>query len=62
MRILLNKPELLNLSVGGRIAFLRDYRRLTQDKLASLLNLTDENRRRTITRYEKNQRIPKMER
>ncbi len=55
-------PELKDLSVGSRIAFVRKFRRKTQDNISKELGLTSDNRRRTMTRYEKGERNPKEER
>ena len=51
MRLLYTKPELEDLSQGSRIAFARKFRFMTQ-----------ECKRRTMTRYEKGDRNPKDER
>ena len=56
------KPELKNLSQGERIAFVRQFRGLTQDNVAEKLGLTGENKRRVMTRYEKGKRSPKKDR
>lgn len=56
------KPELKNLSQGERIAFVRQFRGLTQDNVAEKLGLTGENKRRVMTRYEKGRRSPKKDR
>lgn len=62
MRLLYTKPELKDLSQGSRIAFVRQFRLMTQDEVSDKLGLTGENKRRTITRYEINERIPSIER
>ena len=51
-------PELKDLSVGSRIAFVRKFRRKTQDNISKKIGLTSDNRRRTMTRYEKGERNP----
>lgn len=62
MRLLYVKPELKDLSQGSRIAFVRELRHLSQDKISKLLGLTGECKRRTMTRYEKGDRNPKDDR
>lgn len=49
-------PQLEDLTVGARLAFVREFRGLTQDAVAEYLELEGENRRRTITRYETNKK------
>lgn len=56
------KPELKNLSQGERIAFVRQFRGLTQDNVAEKLGLTGVNKRRAMTRYEKGKMSPKKDR
>ena len=56
------RPRLKDLSQGARIAYVRGLRGMTQDELAGKLGFTDDRRRRHITRYETNERIPKEER
>ena len=56
------KPILNDLSLGSRLSFVRQFRELTQDDVAEYLGLEGENKRRTITRYETNERIPSIER
>lgn len=41
------KPKLLNLSQGARIAFVRQFRLMSQDEVAGKLGLTEDNKRRT---------------
>ena len=62
MRLLYVKPELRDLSQGSRIAFVRELRHLSQDKISEHLGLTGECKRRSMTRYEKGDRNPKDER
>ena len=62
MRILYTKPELVDLSQGSRIAFARQFRFMTQDDVSDKLGLTGECKRRTMTRYEKGNRNPKLKR
>ena len=56
MRLLYMKPELNDLSQGSRIAFVRQFRFMTQDDVSDKLGLTGECKRRTMTRYEKGHR------
>ena len=56
MRVMYTKPKLKDLSQGSRIAFLRQFRLMTQDDVSDKLGLTGECKRRTITRYEKGDR------
>ena len=62
MRIIYAKPELRDLSQGSRIAFVRQFRFMTQDDVSNKLGLIGECKRRTMTRYEKGERNPKEER
>ena len=62
MRLLYTKPKLLNLSQGARIAFVRQFRMMSQDDVSDKLGITGECRRRTMTRYEKGKRSPKKDR
>jgi transcriptional regulator with XRE-family HTH domain len=59
MRLVYLKPELDDLSQGQRISFARQIRLMTQDDLSDKLGITGENKRRTMTRYEKGERNPK---
>ncbi len=56
------RPRLKDLSQGSRICYVRQLRGMTQDELASKLGFTDDRKRRHITRYETNERIPKDDR
>ena len=56
------RPRLKDLSQGARIAYVRELRGMTQDELAGKLGFTDDRRRRHITRYETNERVPKEDR
>ena len=58
MQYIYLKPKLENLSQGERIAFVRQFRGLTQDNVSKKLGITGENKRRTLTRYEKGDRNP----
>ena len=62
MRLIYTKPLLKDLSQGSRIAFVRQFRLMTQDKISDKLGLTGECKRRTMTRYEKGNRNPKNDR
>lgn len=62
MRLMYLKPELKDLSQGSRIAFVRQFRLMTQDYVSDKLGLTGECKRRTMTRYEKGGRNPKEDR
>lgn len=62
MRLIYLKPELDDLSQGSRIAFVREFRLMSQNDLSDKLGITGENKRRTMTRYEKGDRNPKEER
>ena len=55
-------PILDDLSQGSRIAYIRQFRNLSQDDVSDSLGLTGESKRRTVTRYEKGERVPKEER
>ena len=52
MQLMYLKPRLKDLSQGSRIAFVRQFRQLTQDELADKLKLNGERKRRTVARYE----------
>ena len=52
------RPTLDDLSQGSRIKFIRIFRHLTQDNVSDDLGITGENKRRTLTRYEKGDRNP----
>ena len=56
------RPELYDLSQGTRIKFVRIFRHLTQDNISDDLGITGENKRRTLTRYEKGDRNPSKSR
>ena len=56
------RPELYDLSQGSRIKFVRIFRHLTQDNVSDDLGITGENKRRTLTRYEKGDRNPSKSR
>ena len=52
------RPTLYDLSQGTRIKFVRVFRHLTQDNISNDLGIKGENKRRTLTRYEKGERNP----
>ena len=56
------RPPLYDLSQGSRIKFVRVFRHLTQDNISEDLGITGENKRRTLTRYEKGERNPSKSR
>ena len=56
------RPTLDDLSQGSRIKFIRIFRHLTQDNISEDLGITGENKRRTLTRYEKGERNPSKSR
>ena len=56
------RPRLKDLSQGSRICYVRQLRGMTQDELASKLGFTDDRKRRHLTRYETNEKIPKEDR
>ena len=62
MQYIYLKPQLENLSQGERIAFVRQFRRMTQDEVSDKLGLDGENKRRSMARYESGDRKPKENR
>lgn len=62
MKYMNYKPQLDSLSLRDRIAFVRQFRNLTQDEVSEKLGLTSENKRRTMERYENDERVPKEDR
>ena len=60
--IIHSMPILDDLFQGSRIAYIRQFRNLTQDDVSDSLGLTGESKRRTMTRYESGERSPKDER
>ena len=54
-------PILDDLSQGSRIAYIRQFRNLTQDDVSDSLGLISECKRRTMARYENGKRTPKEE-
>ena len=62
MQLLYTKPRLNDLSQGSSIAFARQFRTMSQDEVSDILGLNGECKRRTMTRYEKGDRNPKLKR
>ena len=60
--IIHSMPILDDLSQGSRIAYIRQFRNLSQDDVSDSLGLIGESKRRTVTRYESGVRVPKEER
>ena len=57
MRLMYLKPRLKDLTIGSRIAFVRQFRHLTQEDVSEKLGLNGENKGSTMTRYEKGEKI-----
>ena len=55
-------PDLKSLSWGSRVAYVRQFRGLTQQKLGEAIGLKNEKVRNRVCRYEKGGRIPKTDR
>lgn len=51
MHLLYTKPKLKDMSQGSRIAFVRQFRLMTQDNVSDKLGLTGECKRKTMIRY-----------
>ena len=62
MQYIYLKSQLKNLSQGERIAFVRQFKRMTQDEVSDKLGLDGENKRRSMARYESGDRKPKENR
>lgn len=56
MWLMYTKSKLIVLSQGSEIAFVRQFRLLSQDNVSDQLGLIWECKRRTMTRYEKGNR------
>lgn len=56
------KPTLKNLSQGARLEYVRKLRYIFKDDVADYFDLGGERKERTISRYEKNSRVPSNER
>ena len=62
MQIIFSKPRLYGLSQGERISYVRQLRMMTQYEVSDKLGITGECKRRTMTRYERDQRKPSNKR
>jgi len=62
VQIIFSKPRLYGLSKGERISYVRQLRMMTQDEVSDKLGITGECKRRTMTRYERDQRKPSSKR
>ena len=62
MQIIFSKPRLYGLSQGERISYVRQLRMMTQYEVSDKLGITGECKRRTMTRYERDQRKPSSKR
>lgn len=62
MRLIYTKPKLRDLSQGSIIAFVRQFRHMSQHDLSEKLGISGECKRRTMTRHEKGERNPKDDR
>lgn len=62
MRLYVRIPNLVSLSWGSRVAYARQYRGLSQQKLGEAIGLKNEKVRNRVCRYEKGGRIPKTDR
>ena len=60
MLIIYSKSSLENLSQGERISYIRQLRMMSQDEVSDKLGLKGECKRRTMTRYERGDRNPKL--
>lgn len=58
MNLVYGKPNLKDLTVGSRIAFLRQFRRISRRDLALMIGLSEENAKRIMSRYERAVRLP----
>lgn len=62
MRRIYFRHELDDLTQGARIAFIRQFRGLTQEEVAEKLEMKKENKRRGMARYESDERVLKEDR
>ena len=53
VKMLFSKPCLRDLTVGSRIAFLRQFRRMSRSELGRMIGLSEENTNRIMSRYER---------
>ncbi len=59
MGLIYSKPKLKSLSVGSRIGFVRQLRRISRKELALKIGLGEKNAKRIMSRYERSKKIPK---
>ncbi len=62
MNIYFRKPSLRSLSCGSRIAYARQFRGLSQQRLGEAIGLKKDKIRNRICRYERGGRVPKKDR
>lgn len=62
MRLIYTKPKLKDLSIGSRIAFVRQFRLMTQNDVSDELGISGDCKRRTMARYENGNRNQKESR
>lgn len=62
MRLYVRTPILKSLAWGSRVAYVRQFRGLTQQKLGEAMGLKNEKIRNRVCRYEKGGRVPKTDR
>ncbi len=58
LKLVYAKPILKDLTVGSRIAFLRQMRRVSRRDLALKIGLSEENAKRIMSRYERAKILP----
>ncbi|MCR5324249.1 MAG: helix-turn-helix domain-containing protein [Lachnospiraceae bacterium] len=61
MKIVYGKPYLKNLTVGSRIAFIRQLRKISRAELALQIGLSEKIAKRIMSRYEHSVKIPGKE-
>ena len=62
MPVYYTKPVLRDLSQGARIAYVRQFRHMTQEELEAKIEMSPGRRRNRICRYERGTRNPKDDR
>ena len=62
MPVFYTKPVLRDLSQGARIAYVRQFRHMTQEELGEKIEMSPGRRRNRICRYERGTRNPKDDR
>ena len=62
MTVFYTKPVLRDLSQGARIAYVRQFRHMTQEELGEKIEMSPGRRRNRICRYERGTRNPKDDR